>query len=176
MNLAFEVGKEAPIPVPEGAQAGGALADFLRQDIGHYLFIYLPELTEEEVGHLVSSKLKAGFFADGCFLLWLFKFGSQIIEAPFNLHANPSPAFPELKEENSSMKINIIVIDPMTNVVKVTREFSLAPKTTKDFISASKDILKLGFDAEQFTEAFKAAFSLPLGEAGKNVEFLDCSS
>ena len=176
MKINFEIGKEAPVPVPEGAQAGGALADFLRSDIGNYLFIYLPELTEEEVAHLAIAKLQAGFFADGCFLLWLFKFDSQLIEAPFNLHANPSPVIPDPKKTDFCLPINLVVIDPMSNIVKVTRQLSLASQTTSEFGKACEGILKHGFDVDQFTKAFQNAFSQSLGEAGKDVEFLPCGN
>lgn len=176
MTEVLKPGEKSPFPLPEGINSGGAFADFLRPDHKNYLIMYCPMVAEDELKIIERSDVGCGFKYEGCFLVWFFKFGTELIEAPFNFFTTKENSLEEYRSEEKSLEITIVVIDPSTNMVKLVRQVETHPSTGSKFIEACHKIKAHGFNSEQFSRAFVNTYNKPIEETSKEIEFLLCKT
>jgi hypothetical protein len=86
--VALERGKEYPLPI---RAREGAAANFLA-DGGNMLQIGMPNLTRSEARSIRNDPMKAGIIVDGPLILWVFQFGTIILDCPFDTRIIPSQA------------------------------------------------------------------------------------
>lgn len=134
------VGQIYPLPL---ANSNGASAHFFTRE-GSLLQIALPELSSLDEATLRRGKIRAGFLkADGA-ILWLFQFlrssrtPGLTFDCPFDCRTlmPEHPNLAHLESDARRMPMQIHAIDGQ-GVLRVSREISLPPALTRDFVAAA---------------------------------------
>lgn len=132
-------GKEYPLPIR--AQEGAA-ANFLT-DGGNLLQIAMPNLMRSEARLIRNDPMKAGIIVDGPLILWVFQFGTIILDCPFDARIIPSHArwVPDIENEQQRLAIDVHLVDTATMIVRGIRYVTLSSSLTRRFLITVQDQL-----------------------------------
>lgn len=141
MNKLVHIAKGQPYPWPISS-IDGAAAHFLGKH-GNFLQIGMNGLLASEVKSIRFDPMKAGFIHDGPLILWLFQFGTIILECPFDARLIPGDAIdiPVISTANTRLSLDIHLVDLRTNVVRALRQVTLTSSLTARFCSAARQQL-----------------------------------
>lgn len=150
-------GKTYPLPI---RAVEGAAANFLT-DSGNILQIGMPGLVETEVRSIRQDPMKAGIIVDGPLILWVFQFGTIILDAPFDARLIPTEArtLPNIENQQQRLGIDVHLVDTATMIVRGIRYVTLPPTLTRRFLAAVQDQLA---DRREILPSLMRYNSLPI--------------
>jgi len=137
--VALARGMEYPLPI---RTQEGAAANFLT-DSGNLLQIGMPNLARTEVRSIRQDPMKAGIIVDGPLILWVFQFGTIILDAPFDARVIPTEArwLPDIENEQQRLGIDVHLVDTATMIVRGIRYVTLSASLTRRFLIVVQDQL-----------------------------------
>ncbi len=128
-------------PLPIRAHEGAA-ANFLTGS-GNILQIGMLNVARSEAQSIRNAPMKAGIIVDGPLILWVFQFGTIIIDAPFDARLIPADArwLPDIENEQQRLGINVHLVDTATTITRGIRYVTLSSPLTRRFLAAVQDQL-----------------------------------
>ncbi len=132
--MKFSRGEQYPLPV---RAYEGAAANFLT-DGGNILQIAMPNLIRSEARSIRNDPMKAGIIVEGPLILWVFQFGTIILDCPFDARIIPEQArwLPDLENEHQRLGVDVHLVDTATMVLRGIRYVTLSPFLTRHFLMA----------------------------------------
>lgn len=154
-------GGDYPLPIHHE----GAAANFL-MTTGNILQIGLPEIVRSEELAIRHGPMRAGFVHDGPLILWVFTFGTIILECPFDVRIIPRDQLflPDISAPNSRLGIQLHLVDTAVTKLMGLRFVTLSPSLSRRFLVAVQEQLCDPRNPLPFEAGYT---SLPIGELPK---------
>ena len=156
----------------------GASAQLLIKD-GGFIQIALPGMTNAEEKALRYGTMRAGVFVQQPFIALILKFQRKrtdpvILECPFDSRPIPDHAreFPNINNSHERLAVDLHIIDSETMIVRGLRFVTLAPGTTRDFLSAVQD--QLSYHRDGTIPMYNKVNTATVEELCNRVEMLRC--
>ncbi|MCX8996257.1 hypothetical protein NOF55_16445 [Rhizobiaceae bacterium BDR2-2] len=132
-------GEQYPLPV---RAYEGAAANFLTNS-GNVLQIAMPNLVRTEARSIRNDPMKAGIIVEGPLILWVFQFGTIILDCPFDARIIPASArwLPDIENDQQRLSIEVHLVDTASNILRGIRFVTLSPSLTHRFLMAVQDQL-----------------------------------
>ena len=128
-----------PLSIPNRE---GAAAHFLTTS-GNLLQIAMPGVVRSEEMAIRKGAMKAGFIKDGPLILWVFTFGSIVLDAPFDSRMIPRAdlSLPEIVNGPKRLGVDVHLVDSATMILRGLRRVTLSPRLTQRYLAAVQDQL-----------------------------------
>ncbi len=164
-------GKPYPLPIHN---AEGASANFLTTG-GNILQICLPGMTRSEERVYRKNPVRAGVLIDLPLILLLFDYGgNDVLDCPFDARLIRNRQLPDIETRQQRLFVESHIIDTETGILRGLRGFTLAPKTTLDFLSAVQDQLAMPSDPAAFAERLHRIYRHDNRQLTRKTEMILC--